>query len=80
MVTEKGVIKKTNLDAFSNPRKNGIIAIKLDKGDQLLEVAMSDGDSEVVIATYRKAKRSGFTRKTFVRWGRNSRGVKKPPH
>jgi DNA gyrase subunit A len=75
MATEKGVIKKTNLEAFSNPRRTGIIAINLDKGDQLLEVAMSDGNSEVIIAT-RQGKAIRFHEKDVRPMGRSSRGVR----
>jgi len=75
MVSAKGVIKKTNLSAFSNPRRNGIIALSLDKGDELLEVAMSDGDSEVVIAT-KEGKAIRFHERDVRVMGRNARGVR----
>ncbi len=51
MVTEQGVIKKTALAEFSNPRKTGIGAIGLDKGDRLVDVHLTDGKNDVVIGT-----------------------------
>lgn len=51
MCTKKGLIKKTNLAEYSNPRKTGIIAINLEKDDSLIDVKLTDGKSEVFIAT-----------------------------
>ncbi|TAK59714.1 MAG: DNA gyrase subunit A [Bacteroidetes bacterium] len=51
MFTEKGVIKKTALSEYGNPRRNGINAISLDKGDQLIDVKLTDGKSDIVIGT-----------------------------
>lgn len=51
MCTKKGIIKKTNLEEYSNPRKGGIIAINLEEGDSLIDVKHTDGKSEVFIAT-----------------------------
>jgi DNA gyrase subunit A len=75
MTTAKGIIKKTNLSAFSNPRRAGIIAINLDKDDALLSVAMSDGTNEVVIAT-QQGKAIRFHEKDVRAMGRTSRGVR----
>ena len=52
MVTKQGMIKKTPLAEFSNPRKSGIIAIGLGKGDQLIDVRVTDGTQDVVIGTH----------------------------
>jgi DNA gyrase subunit A len=52
MVTEQGMIKKTPLSEFSNPRRTGIGAIGLAKGDRLIEVRMTDGSQDVVIGTH----------------------------
>ena len=49
--TERGVIKKTELQAFGNPRVGGIIAINIDEGDRLLDVRLTDGDSDLMLAT-----------------------------
>ncbi|HXG00813.1 MAG TPA: DNA gyrase C-terminal beta-propeller domain-containing protein, partial [Bacteroidota bacterium] len=51
MVTEQGVIKKTSLGEFSNPRKTGINAISLDKNDRLIDVHLTDGKNDIVIGT-----------------------------
>jgi DNA gyrase subunit A len=52
MVTEHGVIKKTQLQDFSNPRRNGIVAIGLAKGDRLMDVRITDGTQDFVIGTH----------------------------
>jgi DNA gyrase subunit A len=52
MVTEQGMIKKTPLSEFSNPRRTGIGAIGLGKGDRLIDVRFTDGSQDVVIWTY----------------------------
>jgi DNA gyrase subunit A len=51
MATKNGVIKKTDLMAFSNPRPSGIIAIGIDSGDRLIAAALTDGKSELFLAT-----------------------------
>ncbi len=52
MVTEEGQMKKTSLMEFSNPRRNGIAAISLDKKDLLRDVKLTDGSHELVIGTH----------------------------
>jgi DNA gyrase subunit A len=51
LCTRKGVIKKTRLDAYSNPRRGGIIAITLDDDDELIAACLTNGRHEVIIAT-----------------------------
>lgn len=51
MATREGVIKKTNLAAFGNPRRDGIIAIKINPGDTLIEAKLTDGSNDIVLAT-----------------------------
>ncbi len=51
MVTEQGIIKKTALGEFSNPRRSGIVAITLDKGDSVIDVRLTDGKQDIVIGT-----------------------------
>lgn len=51
MVTEQGIIKKSALEDFSNPRKTGIGAIGLDKQDRLIDVHLTDGKNDIVIGT-----------------------------
>ena len=50
MCTQQGIIKKTLLEAYSRPRQNGIIAISVKDGDRLLDVALTNGDNDIVIA------------------------------
>jgi DNA gyrase subunit A len=50
--TIKGKVKKTELAAYSNPRSNGIIAIALEEGDDLLEVRLTNGASHVFLGTH----------------------------
>lgn len=52
MVTEQGQMKKTSLEEYSNPRRNGITAISLEKGDLLRDVKLTDGTHELVIGTH----------------------------
>ncbi len=52
MVTEQGLVKKTSLTEFSNPRKNGIAAISLKKKDLLKDVKLTDGTSDIIIGTH----------------------------
>jgi DNA gyrase subunit A len=51
MVTERGIVKKTSLSEFSNPRRSGIAAISLDKGDRLKDVRLTDGNQDIVLGT-----------------------------
>ncbi len=50
MCTQQGIIKKTLLEAYSRPRQNGIIAISVKDGDRLLDVALTNGDNDIIIA------------------------------
>ncbi len=74
MCTVKGLIKKTQLKAFSNPRSNGIIAISLDEDDQLLTAKLTNGNNEIFLGTY-KGNSIRFHEKEVRPTGRNSRGV-----
>lgn len=51
MATQKGLVKKTDLMAFSNPRSKGIIALDIKDGDRLIEVRLTDGKSDIFLAT-----------------------------
>lgn len=75
MVTEKGLIKKTRLDAFSNPRKTGIIAINLNEGDRLIDAKISDGADDIVIGTH-EGMAIRFNEQDVRDMGRNAAGVK----
>ncbi|HLV43165.1 MAG TPA: DNA gyrase subunit A [Brumimicrobium sp.] len=75
MCTKKGIIKKTKLEAYSRPRSNGINAININEGDELLEAKLTNGLQEIILA-----KKSGyairFNESTVRTVGRNSIGVK----
>ena len=72
--TANGILKKTALLAYSNPRSVGVRAINIDEGDRLVDVAITDGDQEVFIAT-RKGLSSRFSEKGVRTIGRVGRGV-----
>ncbi len=72
--TEKGVVKKTNLGAFSNPRAAGIIAIAIDEGDRLIGVKPTDGHNEVVLTTH-NGMSIRFNEAALRDQGRDTRGV-----
>lgn len=73
--TKKGTLKKTNLSAYSRPRKGGIIAIKLDQDDLLVDVVLTDGNKNLIIAT-KKGMAVRFREKDARAIGRSARGVK----
>ena len=73
--TKRGTIKKTLLKEYSNVRSNGIHAIKIDEGDELLDVKITDGTQEIIIAT-RKGKAIRFNETKVTPVGRIARGVR----
>jgi DNA gyrase subunit A len=75
MATKQGIIKKTSLEAFSHPRKGGIIGITLEKGDELIGVEMTDGKNEILIAT-KDGKAIRFPELQVRDMGRSAKGVK----
>ncbi|WP_185860020.1 DNA gyrase subunit A [Blattabacterium cuenoti] len=75
MVTQKGIIKKTSLENYSRPRKDGINAIVIRKGDSLLEAILTKGNSHVFLAV-RSGKIIRFSEKKVRVTGRNSSGVR----
>jgi DNA gyrase subunit A len=75
MVSRKGVIKKTSLADFQNIRTNGIIAINIDEGDQLLDVVLTDGSKRIFIATH-NGLAIRFDEKNVRPMGRATRGVR----
>jgi DNA gyrase subunit A len=72
--TLRGFIKKTALSAFSNPRTAGIIAINIEEGDEVLSAGLSDGNSEIFIATA-SGKSIRFKESDVRPMGRTTRGV-----
>ncbi|TXC82129.1 DNA gyrase subunit A [Luteibaculum oceani] len=75
MVTKKGVIKKTSLEAYSRPRSNGINAITVRDGDTLLEAKLTDGKDDILMAL-RSGKAIRFPEEKVRPMGRNASGVK----
>ena len=75
MATAGGTVKKTALDEFSNPRKIGIIAIKLDEGDQLIGAAVTDGQHDVMLFSD-GGKAVRFDENDVRALGRDTRGVR----
>ena len=72
--TEKGVVKKTNLGAFSNPRSAGIISIAIDEGDRLIGVKQTEGHNEIVLTTH-DGMSIRFKEDELRDQGRDTRGV-----
>lgn len=75
MATQQGVVKKTVLSAYSRPLKGGIIAIKLDEGDQLIDVVKVAAAQDVVLSTS-SGMTIRFSEADARSMGRNTRGVK----
>jgi len=75
LVSRKGYIKKTALEAFSRPRSNGIIACAVDEGDELLKVELTGKESDILLCT-RLGKAIRFSESDIRPMGRNARGVK----
>lgn len=75
LCTKKGIIKKTSLEAYSRPRANGIIAINIREGDELIEAHLTNGKNEVLIGL-RSGKAIRFNEAHVRPMGRNAAGVK----
>lgn len=74
MTTRKGIIKKTDLEAFSRPRSGGIIAVSVDEDDELIDVRQTNGDQDIFLGT-RKGMAIRFNEKDVRDMGRTARGV-----
>jgi len=75
MATKNGLIKKTDLMAYSKPRKGGIIGITIEKDDELIEVKWTDGKQEIILAT-NQGKAIRFPESQVRDMGRGAKGVK----
>ncbi|KAB1065192.1 DNA gyrase subunit A [Salibacter halophilus] len=75
MCTKKGTVKKTNLEAYSRPRSNGIIAINIKDGDELMEAKLTNGESEVLMAL-KSGRAIRFNENTVRSMGRGASGVR----
>ena len=73
--TKAGVIKKTRLEAYSRPRQNGVNAITIREDDRVIEVLMTDGDSEILIAN-RNGRAIRFHESDVREMGRTATGVR----
>jgi DNA gyrase subunit A len=74
-MTKKGIIKKTALEAYSNPRVGGIIAIHLDEGDELISTKLTDGKNHLFIGT-KLGKAIHFPETQIREIGRTARGIR----
>ena len=74
MTTKKGIVKKTNIKEFEHIRKSGMIAIKLNSGDELSWVKLTDGNNQIIIAT-KKGMSIKFAEKDVRPMGRATSGV-----
>ena len=74
-MTERGTIKKTALEAYSNPRSGGIIAIHLDEGDELISIKLTDGKQHLFIGT-KMGKAIHFPESQIREMGRTARGIR----
>jgi len=74
MVTKRGIIKKTELTAYANPRSGGIIAVTIDEGDDLIDVQLTMGDQDIFLGT-RKGQSIRFHEEDVRDMGRTARGV-----
>jgi DNA gyrase subunit A len=75
MGTKQGVIKKTELSAYSNPRQGGIIALSLDAGDKLIGVDLTDGEREILLGT-KQGITIRFKEEDVRAMGRTAHGVR----
>ena len=75
MATAQGIIKKTELSAYGNPRQGGIIALSLDKGDRLIGVQLTDGQREILLGT-KKGITILFKEDDVRPMGRTAHGVR----
>jgi DNA gyrase subunit A len=75
MATKNGIVKKTKLSAYSNPRRTGVIAVNLDPNDALIDVSMTSGKNHIILGT-RDGMTIRFDENEVRSMGRASRGVK----
>ncbi|MDD5504744.1 MAG: DNA gyrase subunit A [Candidatus Omnitrophica bacterium] len=75
MATEHGVVKKTELAAYANTRKGGIIGITIEKGDHLIEAACTEDKDDIILAT-RDGKAIRFKSSSIRNMGRSAQGVR----
>ncbi len=75
MATKRGIVKKTELTEYSNPRSNGIIALNINEGDSLVSVALTDGQQDIFLSTH-NGKAIRFSESEVRAMGRTATGVR----
>ena len=75
MCTKKGLIKRTQLKHYSNPRRGGIYAIDINEGDELIQARVTEGDQDIILAT-NEGKAIRFEEKQIRTTGRKTKGVR----
>ena len=75
MATQKGLVKKTELTEYSNPRSTGIIALNINEGDALVSVVLTDGKQDLFLSTF-QGKAIRFAETDVRAMGRTATGVK----
>jgi DNA gyrase subunit A len=75
MATRNGIVKKTVLSAYGNPRKGGIYAIEIREGDKLIEARITNGEHDILLGTY-EGKSIRFSENNIRASGRKTMGVK----
>jgi len=75
MATKKGLVKKTELTEYSRPRRNGIVAINIIEGDELISAVVTSGEQDIVLQT-REGMATRFNEREVRTVGRNSQGVR----
>ena len=73
--TKNGTVKKTSLEAYSRPRANGVIAINIEEGDEVVDVRLTNGHNELIIAN-RNGRAVYFDERTIRTMGRTATGVR----
>ena len=73
--TKQGIVKKTPLFLFSNPRKSGILAIKLNENDEVIDVILTNGTYDLILAS-KNGSAVKFNEKNIKAFGRNAAGVR----
>jgi len=74
MATERGIVKKTKLSAYGNPRRVGIYAIDIQEGDKLIDAKITEGDNDIILGT-REGKAIRFSELDTRPMGRKTKGV-----
>jgi DNA gyrase subunit A len=73
--TARGTVKKTSLDAYSNPRRGGIVAIGIEEGDRLIDAVLTDGTQDIILSK-RNGKAIRFNEEEVRPMGRTAHGVR----